>query len=159
MTLTDKELTEIAERVKLTPGTWHPDGCGAPVVHLGYGERLLNMLPKTDLYMRRKRGEDYKDELERCVKINEQLKPLFAPAYQAHQDVTVLLEEVQALRERLGQTESLLRRFMDLHLPVQNDTLCWRTGEERLMLDIGDYLHRREQADAIPDSTGSADGA
>lgn len=156
--LTDKELAEIADRNMRAPGRWHPDGCGAPVVHLGYGERLLNMLPKTALYMRRKRGEDFKDELERCVKINEQLKPLFAPAYQAHQDVAVLLEEVQALRERLGQTESLLRRFMDLYLPVQNNTLCWRTGEERLMLDIGDYLHRRGQADAVPDSTCSADG-
>lgn len=109
MTLTDKELTEIAERVKLTPGTWHPDGCGAPVVCLGYGEKLLNMLPKTDLYMRRKRGEDYKDELERCVKINEQLKPLFAPAYQAHRDVAALLIELKSLKTRLQQAEDELR--------------------------------------------------
>jgi len=131
--LTDEELAAIAERNKKAPGRWHPDGCGAPVVHLGYGERLLNMLPKTDLYMRRKRGEDFKDELERCVKINEQFKPLFEPAYQAHQDVAVLLEEVRALRERLANTDSLLQRFMDL-------------------------FQRREQADAVPDPTGSADG-
>ena len=104
--LTDEELAAITERNKKAPGRWHPDGCGAPVVYLGYGERLLNMLPKTDLYMRRKRGEDFKDELERCVKINEQLKPLFAPAYQAHQDVQVLLEEVKRLREELNKCQA-----------------------------------------------------
>lgn len=103
--VSEEELAEIAERNKTAPGRWHPDGCGAPVVHLGYCEKLLNMLPKTDLYMRRKKNERPEDELARCVKINEQLKPLFEPAYQAHQDVTVLLEEVK----RLQENENVLR--------------------------------------------------
>ena len=101
--LTDEELAAIAERNKKAPGRWHPDGCGAPVVHLGYGERLLNMLPKTDLYMRRKKNDKFEDMLARCVRINEQLKPLFAPAYQAHRDVHTLLEEVKRLRSLLDE--------------------------------------------------------
>lgn len=99
--LTDEELAAIEERVKLTPGTWHPDGCGAPVVCLGYAEKLINMLPKTQLYLRAKRNERFEDEMAKFVQLAEQLKPLFAPAYQAHRDVAALLAEVKRLREEL----------------------------------------------------------
>lgn len=99
MSLTDTDLAEIEKRLTLAPGTWHPDACGAPVICLGYAEKLINMLPKTELYLRRKRNETFNDEMARFVKLAEQLKPLFEPAYQAHRDVVALLEEVKRLRK------------------------------------------------------------
>lgn len=146
MALTDEELAEIEKRVKLTPGTWHPDSFGAPVVCLGYAEKLINMLPKTQLYLRAKRNEKFEDEMAKFVKLAEQLKPLFAPAYQAHCDVATLLGEVRALRERLAKADALLERHMKLHVPITGDpysgnvTLVWRDGEQKLMFDIGAYL-------------------
>jgi len=106
MPLTDEELAVIAERVKLTPGTWHGDCCGAPVVCLGYAEKLINMLPKTCLYVRYKRTDKFEDELAKFVHLAKQLEPLFAPAYQAHRDVAALLEEVKRLREELGKCQT-----------------------------------------------------
>ena len=105
MPLTDADLAEIEKRLTLVPGTWHPDCCGAPVVCLGYAEKLINMLPKTELYLRRKRNETFDDEMKRLVKLAEQLKPLFEPAYQAHRDVRVLFEEVKRLRVEKGDEQ------------------------------------------------------
>jgi len=99
MPLTDEELAEIKKRITRTPGTWHSDCCGAPVICLGYAEKLINMLPKTELYLRRKKDQTFQEEMARFEKLAKQLKPLFEPAYQAHQDVMTLLKEVERLRQ------------------------------------------------------------
>jgi len=105
MPLTDADLAEIEKRLTLAPGTWHPDCCGAPVICLGYAEKLINMLPKTQLYLRQKRKHTFQDEMDSFRLLAEQLKPLFEPAYQAHRDVVALLEEVKRLREEKGDEQ------------------------------------------------------
>jgi len=99
--LSDAELHAIEKRATQAPGYSSPDSWGAPVVHLGYAERFLNRLPETEFYLRRRQDETPEDYSRREMLSVDRLKSVWAPAYQAHSDVLMLLAEVKRLR-RIG---------------------------------------------------------
>lgn len=96
--------SEIRERSETAPRCrgW-PQESGDHVP--GYEERLLNLLPATDLYLCRNRYECPRDEQARIGRLYEQLAPIFASAYQAHRDVATLLTTLES--SRAGEAAAL----------------------------------------------------
>lgn len=112
----------IRVRSQSAPGTWRSDAFGKPVVSLGYGERFANWHVKTDLYLRRRKGELPKDETERLYEVTKRLDhELLGPAYQAHEDVRVLLAEVDKLRTQLAAADALIAAYDECVLARRQD--------------------------------------
>jgi hypothetical protein len=111
-TLTPEEVGEIERRAEReTPGTVDYSG-RTPRAVLSYEERFINSLRDGPIYARKRAGRDVPD-----AEIAEHVRPLFAPAYQAHRDVLRLCASLRAAwaeRDRLAEEVESMREAYEL---------------------------------------------
>lgn len=93
------DLTSIKKRDLHEYGSYH-DVAGSPVLHMSFGEKIINRIPyDTQLYMRSKRSETTQEANKKWYDLVTWLNKMLEPAYQAIKDRHELLQEVERLND------------------------------------------------------------